>query len=189
MTVEAEARATVEWPLLMQHLPKDPLWAQVVRCEEGLRDELLKLRALYLGVEKHLTDITQLPIVGRLGESLALSRVGVQTLFDRVCEAVWSRYKGVPVPWSAKKEFVEAEGVVMVSDTRAAVEPDGSSRVLQAVTATADGCTGSAEANALIESYSVLRNATEELKRAIAHLRLMPYLPGVCAVCGRVELY
>ena len=37
------------------------------------------------------------------------------------------------------------------------------------------------------ESYSNLKESTEHLLRMVAYLRLLPYLPGDCTVCRRVE--
>ena len=37
------------------------------------------------------------------------------------------------------------------------------------------------------ESYSNLKESTEHLLRMVSYLRLLPYLPGDCTVCRRVE--
>ena len=36
LNVEVGGRKTHYWPLLWQHMPKDPLWAAVAKCEDGL---------------------------------------------------------------------------------------------------------------------------------------------------------
>ncbi len=37
------------------------------------------------------------------------------------------------------------------------------------------------------ESYSNLKESTDSLLRMVEYLRLLPYLPGDCTVCRRVE--
>lgn len=189
ITAQVQARAAVEWPLLMQHMARDPLWATVRSWEDDFRVELLALRGLYVATEERLKRVTSLSIVSQLSGSPALTCHGVQLVFDRICRRVWAAAAGGPGADLTQRDVFEPNAEeVMIGDTKIAYAPGHSSRVAKAVKDTIKTWERFSEAAEVKIAVGALRETTDRLQRMIAHLRLLPYLPGVCAVCGRIEI-
>lgn len=183
LTAAVEASKAIEWSLLREHMPKDPLWTLTSSWEEVLKRDLLARRKLYIAVEKDLVARTKLQVSDDPAEEKpALKPACVRLVFVEA----FGRALGQP-PQEVTGRGAP-EGRVWALATYVAFAPGSQDRALEAVKEAPGRWAKSAEAAGAREICLRLREQTGQLERTIAHLRLLPYLPGVCSVCGRFEV-
>lgn len=184
VTAKVRQSSEICWTLLGEHLPNDPIWEAAKAWEAALAADLSARRNLCRAVSHYLADSTRLPVVERLTDSPALMLRGVHM----VVEEILAQIQGVSVSKFAEVNMeTTASGEVRVGGVTIALAPgqeDSLSLLFGRAAGDQDMFPERASAE---ESYSNLRESTEHLLRMVAYLRLLPYLPGECTVCRRVE--
>ena len=184
MRVGSQSR--VEWPLLFQHIPRDPLWSAVESWETAFKVDLLARRDLYLAVERVLVEATGLPLVERLSGGPALAkRVAYSAL-----QQAHLRVLDLPARDVADETVTEgSEGSLEVLGIpHAGVGPGLRSEVVTRLQKAVTPWEEESDKARWKKAYTDLEAASAELHRIVTHLRLLRYLPGVCDVCGRFEV-
>lgn len=183
MTVRVEARDRIEWGLLQEHIPKDPLWKQAGDWEAALGTALRAEEILYKAIGKNLQDSTGLPILGWRPERPALTSKAAETLLLWLLQInpSWS----VPMGGGIKEE---EDGELRVSSNYIALAPGRLEEIARALSDTYRRFLPSAEVVACRRAYDAHLAVTEAIDRSIRLLRLLPYLGGTCEVCRRGEM-
>jgi hypothetical protein len=186
LTVHLEARDIPEWSLLREHIPRDDLWSTVELLEEAVGNDLQARRDLYVIVERMLTRQLNVAVVERLEEEPGLTR-GLLLL---VLGTVISRALGSTGMDILPDEIEEDHsGIISVQAIQQAAYGKGlKGRLAEVVRKIIAKSPEWPEMASWLKRYARVQEAYQELKRSIGHLRLLPYLPGVCVVCGRFEV-
>ncbi len=185
-SVTATARATTEWDLLMQHIPKDRLWTAVSSFEESLATELDQHRALYLGVEEQLSAALSLPVVESVQLTAGLSRGIVRWAYMEALQAAAGReFRKL----TSADIHESTRGQIKIRDVgRAAFAPERADDVISAINATISTWSESVQAGNALSASQESPRTLQSLGQITDYLRLLRYLPGVCEVCSRIQI-
>jgi hypothetical protein len=185
-SVACAARDSRQWALLQQHSSADPLWAAVRTWESAIEDSLAFARRLHSTIEDGLREATQLDVVVQVTNESALARQCVLTIGSE------SLLRALDLPFRDFREddFDESSrGQIKVRDVGVVAKAPG--RVDEIRGLIVDSIAAYAEFDAVGEltlAYTAALRAEKNLRDTTADLRMMPYLPGVCSVCGRLGL-
>lgn len=184
ITVKVHQSSEICWTLLGEHLPNDPIWEATKTWESALAADLNARRNLCGTVSHYLADSTGLPVVERLTESPALMLRGVHMLVEEILAQI----QGVSVNrFSEASMETTASGEIRAVGFTVALAPGQEDSLALLVRKAANDEEQFPERASVKESYSNLKEYTDRLLRMVEYLRLLPYLPGDCTVCRRVE--
>lgn len=184
LSIEVGGRKTHCWPLLWQHMPKDPLWDAVAKWEDGLRSSLFARRNLILLIKQYLEETTSLSVTDRHTDEPSLTAAAVLEVYREA----FSRALGNP-PSRPEDTFNERSPGLFEWQSRViAFDPGRKAEIIKAIASGVEYGTDTQEARECVMTLDNHRKAQMDLDSTIAHFRLLPYLPGVCSVCGRVEV-
>ncbi len=185
-TATVIARATTEWDLLTQHIPKDSLWTAVSDFERSLETQLNCHRALYFGVVRQLSSTLSLPVVETVGLNPGLSRTMLRWAYFEALRAA----AGLDIAPLTSADIDEStRGQIKIRDVgRAVFAPGRADDVISATNETILRWSRSAKARNALSASQESRQTLQSLGRITDYLRLLRYLPGVCEVCSRIEI-
>ena len=197
VTVRATARDDRTYSLLKQHLPRDPLWEAVAEWESAMAADLMARSALYDRIVQHLENKTKLPVVENINASNDLPRLG-RASPELVYEQLFSDTLGLRslmIPGerlSADMFRGDPDGHITCGSQTVAMNPEESEAVyetvVQALVGGASELANSPEGVLAVDTYQRTETAVKSVHLSLEDLRLLPYLPGVCSLCGRVEI-
>ncbi|MBM4404966.1 MAG: hypothetical protein FJ039_02125 [Chloroflexi bacterium] len=182
--VRVQAKDLLEWELLQQHVPKDALWEAVANVEAAFGLALLACRTLFLLVLNRLTQTTGLPVADYRKSGRLLTDEGVGKVFEyTLAHALLAR------PFDEHpRAFQTPGGDIQMFATTVARLPRGREKIERAVIETIQQAVTSPGATKCKEIHQRLLEAISQMRRHVAYFRLLPYLPGVCSVCRKVEI-
>ncbi len=184
ITAKVHQSSEICWTLLGEHLPNDPIWEATKAWEAALAADLSARRNLCGAVSHYLANSRGLPIVERLTDSPALMLCGVHM----VVEEILAQIQGVSVGKFAEASMeTTTSGEIRAGGVTIALAPGQEDSLSRLVRKAANEKEQFPERASAEESYSKLGECTERLLRIVEDLRLLPYLPGDCSVCRRVE--
>ncbi len=184
ITVKVHQSSEICWMLLGEHLPNDPIWEATKAWEVALAADLNARRKLCGAVSHYLAESTGLPVVERLADSPALTLRGVHMLVEEILAQI----QGGPVnKFSEASMETTASGEIRAGGVTLALAPGQEDSLAFLVRKAANDEEQFPERASAEESYSNLKESTDSLLRMVEYLRLLPYLPGDCTVCRRVE--
>ena len=184
--VQANARRTRACQLLEEHLPHDPLWGLVSRWEEAVASDLRAQRALYALAAPALQTSNGWPIQrGRDSNEMSWRPAAVDLVFEeglvRAC--------GIPRHGFATERCRETDdGMIDSAGSLVAYAPGECDRACTAIEQTIDQIANAGEAKKSALARKEAGDVAEEIRLLLDDLRLLTYLPGICAVCGRLQL-
>lgn len=187
LSVEVQARSLVEWPLLRQHILRDPLWEAVQEWEVAFKADLLGRRKYYMAVQEHLRhEAGGLPVAERTAGERALTPRAIYAVFIEGCV----RSLGLSSRTIDERSVMEnTAGELKVLGVNNAAHGQGLREpLLKAASSGVDLWATFPGSKRWSTQYQALERATRELNRTITHLRLLRYLPGVCSVCSRFDV-
>lgn len=182
ISVRIAARELIEWDLLREHIPKDPIWKQVGDWEAALGTTLQAEEGLYRAIEKQLQDSTGLPILDWRPDRPALTSKAAETLLLWLLrpDPSWSAPMGGGIT-------EEEDGEMRISASYIALAAGRREEITSIFSDTYRRFTPSSEVDAYRSAYDAHLLATKAIDRSVQLLRLLPYLAGNCEVCRRVE--
>ena len=184
ITAKVRRSSEICWTLFGEHLSSDPIWEATKTWESALAADLNARRNLCGAVSHYLADSTGLPVVERLTDSPALMLRGVHMLVEEILAQI----QGVSVNrFSEASIETTASGEIRAGGLTVALAPGQEDSLALLVRKAANDKEEFPERDSLEESYSNLKESTDRLLRMVEYLRLLPYLPGDCTVCRRVE--
>lgn len=186
-TVTVKARESRAWTLLLQHLPRSPLWPAVAAWEQAIANELRERRSLYQEVERQLRTATKLPILERReGNRQCVLRACVHGLHQTsLSEAL--RLEAAAWPGDNLKE--EPVGLITFqSTTYYAIWPGKKDQLQKILTDAVQVLSASRPAERASEAYDDGRKAAAAIHAALTDLRLLRFLPRACDVCRAIEV-
>ena len=184
ITTKVHRSSEICWTLLGEHLPSDPIWEATKAWESALAADLKARRNLCGAVSHYLADSTGLPVVERLTDSPALMLRGVHMLVEEILAQIQGVSAG---KFSEASMEATASGEIRAVGFTVALAPGQEDSLALLVRKAANDEEQFPERASAEESYSNLKESTERLLRMVEYLRLLPYLPGDCTVCRRVE--
>ncbi len=184
ITVKVHQSSEICWMLLGEHLPNDPIWEATKAWEVALAADLNARRKLCGAVSHYLAHSTGLPVVERLTDSPALMLRGVHMLVEEILAQIQDVSAG---KFSEASMENTASGEIRAGGVTVALAPGQEDSLALLVRKAANDKVQFPERASAEESYSNLKESTERLLRMVEYLRLLPYLPGDCTVCRRVE--
>ena len=184
ITVNVHQSSEICWMLLGEHLPNDPIWEAAKAWEAALAADLNARRKLRGAVSQYLAEPTRLPVAERPTDSPALMLRGVHMLVEEILAQIQGVSAG---KFSEASMEVTASGEVRAGGVTIALASSQEDSLALLVRKAANDEEQFPERASAKESYSNLKESTERLLRMVEFLRLLPYLPGDCTVCRRVE--
>ena len=184
ITVKVHQSSEICWTLLGEHLPNDPIWEATKDWEVALAADLNARRKLCGAVAHYLGDSTGLTAVERLTDSPALMLRGVHMLVEEILAQIQGVSAG---KFSEASIETTASGEIRAGGLTLALAPGQEDSLAILVKKAANDEEQFPERASAEESYLNLMESTEHLLRMVEYLRLLPYLPGDCTVCRRVE--
>ncbi|MFQ5873000.1 MAG: hypothetical protein ACE5JL_04270 [Dehalococcoidia bacterium] len=186
VSVRVKARDSRVWELLLEHLPRDPMWPAVRRWEEAAEAELMGRRSLYRAGEDYLTERAHWPILERPQGAGPYVLPAFPSL---LYQTALTRALGIRVLEPGRDLFrEESDRLISAGGRGLAVAPGQTDRVYELFTNGTRELTRSPQAQAATDAYKQTGEASREIHQALDDLQLLPYLPGVCSICGRIEV-
>lgn len=186
LTVSAAARQLRSWSLLLEHLPRDPLWPAVRVWEQATADLIKARRALYAEAKRRLAEHSPWPIVV---DAPSGSVYLTQGAMDMAYESRLSQSLGMSQKRLESSHLHEdQEGVISTASRRLARAPGKKKRVFAIISKAVDVLADTPEIHAALQAQSKVAEALQQVRTGLEDFRLLPYLPGTCEVCGRTEL-
>lgn len=177
-------RRRVEWGLLEEHLPKDPLWPAAKAFESAVAAQLRADRVLYERIAEDLSEELQLGVRALPSRSGGIDPDLVRALMREIRTKI---YGGRPLRLvigdikvvGNQLSFWSLKSAVVGSTPRAVVKEV--TRILAEVP-------GADIASAVTAADERVGDTLSDMKKHAEDLRLMHYLPGTCRVCRRFEV-
>ena len=187
VVVHLLAREALEWPLLQEHLKRDPLWKAARSFESAIAQSLRSDRALYDLVEEELVSALNLEVLDQLEGQPGIGRKLVNFLFG---EAV-SGAHGTPARALRPEDIEERSSGQMTfwALTPGVIATDVSrENVARSINEVMSIVRRSDAAGDVGRSDGRVKQTTRALRTTLEHIRLLRYLPGTCQVCRRYEV-
>ena len=183
--VRANAHAIRSGQLLEQHLPHDPLWKLVEQWEQAMARNFHTRRALYRLTSPWLQAATGWSFTEGEDDQGCYWRPEV---LDLVYEEGLVKAAGIPRRGFARERCREVADGMVEAGKLVAHAPGEEEQVCTAIEQCIDRLAATEEATLAAAAYRETQHLVSEIGLALDDLRLLTYLPGVCAVCGRVQL-
>ena len=186
VAVSVKARGFREGTLLLEHLPRDPLWISVKNWEDAVAAELLAKRGLFFYSGEYLRNEVGWPIEDDSSDQHDVFFQGMQALLYH--HSLFMACGIEVTPLTPELFTVDAEDVTTAHGRRLAKSPGGTDVVYKAYVEGVDHLASSPDAKAVAQGHARVQVATHDLRQMADDIRLLPYLPGVCSLCGRIEI-
>ena len=183
--VRANARAVRSGQLLEQHLPHDPLWGLVEEWEQTMARNFHTRRALYLLADPWLQTASGWPFNATEDDQGCYWRTEV---LDLVYEEGLVMAAGIPRRGFARERCREVADGMVEAGKLVAYAPGEEEQTCAAIAHCIDRVAAADEAIQAVAAYRQTQDLVSRIGLALDDLRLLTYLPGVCAVCGRIQL-
>ena len=184
--VRANAHDLRSYQLLEQHLPHDPLWGLVERWEEAMARNFHTRRALYALVAPSLQNAADWPITAREEGQEPSWRIEAVNL---VYEEALVRAARIQRQGFSSERCREMEGGLIHAGTiPVAHAPGAVDQVRETLARCIVQIVDTDEAAQAMHAFEESKELVQQIGLALDDLRLLTYLPGVCSVCGRVQL-
>jgi len=186
LTVSAAARQLRSWSLLLEHLPRDPLWPAVRTWEQTTAELIKARRALYAEAKRRLAEHAPWPIgEDAPSESVYLTQGAIDVAYEsRLCLSLGMSQRRLE--FSQLHE--DQDGFISTASRRLARAPGKKKKVFAIVSKAVDELADAPETHAAVRVQSKVAEALQQVRSGLEDFRLLPYLPGTCEVCGRTEL-
>ena len=175
-----------EFELLQQHLPGDDLWQWIRDYEAAIVSDLLARHRFYKTIGPYLAQSSGWSFEDDRTEGRPALLKGC---VDVVYEACLANAVGLKRSEIASKNFhQENGGSIILWSKPIAFAPGQIDTVNNLIVNAISELTVSSEAIAASGTYDDLKRLVTKIRRGAEDLRLLPYLPRVCSLCGRVKV-
>ena len=175
-----------EFELLQQHLTGDDLWQWIRDYEAAIVSDLLARHSFYKTIGPYLASSSGWSFED---EPTEIRPALLKGCVDLVYETCLAKAVGVKRSEIASESLhQENGGPILLWSKRIAFAPGQIKKVHKLVINAISELTVSPEAIAASLTYDQVKSLVTKIHRGAEDLRLLPYLPRVCSLCGRVKV-
>lgn len=184
--VRTAAKDIRSWDLLQEHLRRDALWKHVDAWEAATASDLRARHHLYASTKSCLGKKQAWPVTTNRTE---VTPSFAETCLEIIYEAALCRAIGIPKREITQDSLTEEpDGVIRIGGKTVAWAPGQQQAVYNSMTEAVEVLAKSEPAARAANARSDASDAAVAVRRALEDIRLLPYLPGVCSICRRVEI-